>query len=58
VTEEGYEGGLPQRQVLQVLDYINDRLSQDIKLADLAAWLDMSQFHLLGYRSAIALAQL
>jgi AraC family transcriptional regulator len=40
-----YEGGLPQRQVLQVLDYINDHLSQDIKLADLAALLDMSQFH-------------
>jgi AraC family transcriptional regulator len=40
-----YEGGLPQRQVLQVLDYINDHLNQDIKLADLAALLDMSQFH-------------
>jgi AraC family transcriptional regulator len=40
-----YEGGLPQRQVLQVLNYINDHLSQDIKLADLAALLDMSQFH-------------
>lgn len=40
-----YEGGLPQRQLLQVLDYINDHLSQDIKLADLAALLDMSQFH-------------
>jgi len=40
-----YEGGLPQRQLLQVLDYINDYLDQDIKLADLAALLDMSQFH-------------
>jgi AraC family transcriptional regulator len=40
-----YEGGLPQRQVLQVLDYINDHLSQDIKLADLAGLLGMSQFH-------------
>lgn len=40
-----YEGGLPQRQLLQVLDYINDHLSQDIKLSDLAALLDMSQFH-------------
>ncbi|MUL39410.1 helix-turn-helix domain-containing protein [Gloeocapsopsis dulcis] len=40
-----YAGGLPQRQLLQVLDYINDHLNQDIKLADLAALLDMSQFH-------------
>jgi AraC family transcriptional regulator len=40
-----YEGGLPQRQLLQVLEYINDHLSQDIKLADLADLLGMSQFH-------------
>jgi AraC family transcriptional regulator len=40
-----YEGGLPQHQLLQVLDYINDHLSQDIKLVDLAALLGMSQFH-------------
>lgn len=40
-----YEGGLPERQLLQVLDYIHEHLDQDIKLADLAALLDMSQFH-------------
>jgi AraC family transcriptional regulator len=40
-----YEGGLPERQLLQVLEYINEHLDQDIKLADLAALLDMSQFH-------------
>ena len=40
-----YEGGLAQRQLSQVLDYIHDRLEQDIKLADLAALLGMSQFH-------------
>lgn len=40
-----YEGGLPDRQLLQVLEYINEYLNQDIKLADLAALLDMSQFH-------------
>lgn len=40
-----YEGGLPQRQLVQVLEYINEHLSFDIKLADLAAMLDMSQFH-------------
>ncbi len=40
-----YEGGLPERQLRQVLDYINDHLHRDIKLADLAALLDMSQFH-------------
>lgn len=40
-----YEGGLSQRQLLQVLEYINEHLNQDIKLADLAALLDMSQFY-------------
>lgn len=40
-----YEGGLPQRQLVQVLDYIHEHLNQDIKLADLAALLGMSQFH-------------
>lgn len=40
-----YEGGLSERQLLPVLEYINEHLSQDIKLADLAALLDISQFH-------------
>ncbi len=40
-----YEGGLPERQLLQVLEYINEHLNQDIKLADLAALLGISQFH-------------
>jgi AraC family transcriptional regulator len=40
-----YEGGLPERQLLRILEYIDAHLSQDIKLADLAALLDMSQFH-------------
>jgi AraC family transcriptional regulator len=40
-----YKGGLPEHQLLQVLDYINEHLDQDIKLADLAQLLDMSQFH-------------
>ncbi len=40
-----YAGGLPERQVLQVLEYINEHLNQDIKLADLAQLLDISQFH-------------
>lgn len=40
-----YEGGLPERQVLQVLEYINEHLNQDIKLADLSELLGMSQFH-------------
>jgi AraC family transcriptional regulator len=40
-----YAGGLPERQVLQVLEYINAHLSQDIKLADLALLVDISQFH-------------
>uniref|UniRef100_A0A832H5N2 Helix-turn-helix domain-containing protein n=1 Tax=Oscillatoriales cyanobacterium SpSt-402 TaxID=2282168 RepID=A0A832H5N2_9CYAN len=40
-----YEGGLPQRQLQQILEYLHDHLSQDIKLADLANLLGMSQFH-------------
>jgi AraC family transcriptional regulator len=40
-----YEGGLPQHQLFQILEYINEHLERDIKLADLAALLDMSQFH-------------
>jgi AraC family transcriptional regulator len=40
-----YEGGLPQRQLLQVLDYIHEHLHQEIKLADLANLLSISQFH-------------
>ncbi|PPS40638.1 helix-turn-helix domain-containing protein [Chroococcidiopsis sp. TS-821] len=41
-----YESGLTQRQLLQVLEYINEYLSQQIiKLADLANLLGMSQFH-------------
>ena len=40
-----YEGGLPQRQVLQIMDYINDNLSQEIRLVDLAQLTGLSQFH-------------
>jgi AraC family transcriptional regulator len=40
-----HEGGISQRQLLQVLEYIHEQLDQDIKLADLAALLGMSQFH-------------
>lgn len=40
-----YEGGLSQRQLLQVSEYIHDHLNQDIKLADLAGSIGMSQFH-------------
>lgn len=40
-----YTGGLPQRQLSKVLDYINTNLGQDIKLADLAGLLGMSPFH-------------
>ena len=40
-----YEGGLPQRQLMQVLDYIDAHLAQNLKLENLAQLLDMSQFH-------------
>ncbi|MBD1909077.1 MULTISPECIES: AraC family transcriptional regulator [unclassified Leptolyngbya] len=40
-----YEGGLPQRQLMHVLDYIRDYLHQEIKLTDLASLLGISEFH-------------
>ena len=40
-----YEGGLPPRQLRQVLDYIDAHLDQEIKLENLAQLLEMSQFH-------------
>ena len=40
-----YEGGLPKRQLLQIVDYIDEHLSQNIGLAELAQLLDISQFH-------------
>jgi AraC family transcriptional regulator len=38
-------GGLGERKVLQVLDYIHAHLDRSIKLADLANVAGMSQFH-------------
>lgn len=40
-----YEGGLTDYHLLQVTDYIGDRLADDIQLADLAALVDLSPFH-------------
>ncbi len=40
-----YNGGLSQRQLLQVLDYIDANLDNEIKLVDLAQLLGISQFH-------------
>ncbi|NER35407.1 MAG: AraC family transcriptional regulator [Oscillatoria sp. SIO1A7] len=40
-----YEGGLPTYQLNRVLDCVDSRLAEDIKLADLAGLLGMSQFH-------------
>ncbi len=40
-----YEGGLGDRRILQISDYIHAHLDQSIKLADLAAVVGMSQFH-------------
>ena len=40
-----YEGGLPPRQLRYVLDYIDSYLDQNIKLANLAQLMDISQFH-------------
>ncbi|WP_448604665.1 helix-turn-helix domain-containing protein [Thermoleptolyngbya sp.] len=40
-----YKGGLSHQQLLKVFDYFNDYLDQNIKLADLANLVGMSQFH-------------
>lgn len=40
-----YPGGLSDHQILQVTDYINDRLTESIKIKDLAKILGISQFH-------------
>lgn len=40
-----YEGGLGDRKILQITDYIHAHLDQSIKLADLASVAGMSQFH-------------
>jgi AraC family transcriptional regulator len=39
------EGGLSDRKIIQISEYINDRLDREIKLADLAALVGVSQFH-------------
>lgn len=40
-----YEGGLGDRTILQISDYVQAHLEQSIKLADLAEVAGMSQFH-------------
>jgi AraC family transcriptional regulator len=40
-----YEGGLSERQILQVTDYINHHLSDSLKIQDLATHLGISKFH-------------
>ncbi|MBW4482109.1 MAG: AraC family transcriptional regulator [Tildeniella torsiva UHER 1998/13D] len=40
-----HPSGLPQRQLLPVLDYIHEALDADLKLADLAAIAGLSPFH-------------
>jgi AraC family transcriptional regulator len=40
-----YAGGLGDRKILQISDYIQAHLDQDVKLADLAAVAGISQFH-------------
>lgn len=40
-----YRGGLSDYQLLQVTDYVRDRISDNIQLSDLAQQLGLSQFH-------------
>lgn len=42
---QNYNDGLPQHKLNQAIDYINAHLSQEIKLADLAQVVDISQFY-------------
>lgn len=41
-----YDRGLSERQTLQVVEYVNEHLHQDIKLSDLAALVGISESHL------------
>lgn len=41
-----YESGLSKRQILQIVEYIDAHLNQDIKLSDLATLLGISESHL------------
>ncbi|MDJ0594402.1 MAG: AraC family transcriptional regulator [Pleurocapsa sp. MO_226.B13] len=40
-----YEGGLSDRALVRVTEYINEHLSQGIKLEDLASHIGITQFH-------------
>jgi len=40
-----HKGGLSRHQLRRTLDYIESHLAQDIKLADMAQLLSMSQYH-------------
>lgn len=40
-----YEGGLSDRALVKVTEYINEHLSQGIKLEDLASEIGITQFH-------------
>ena len=40
-----YEGGLSDRALVRVTEYINEHVTQSIKLQDLAAYVGITQFH-------------
>jgi AraC family transcriptional regulator len=42
---ESDEGGLSDRQLLQIADYVNEHLAQEIKIVELAELARMSHFH-------------
>lgn len=44
-TSSQYRGGLPKYKLKQIVNYMNDRLGDDISLSELADWAKMSQSH-------------
>lgn len=42
---ESCEGGLSDRQLIQIADYVNEHLDQEIRIAELAELTRMSHFH-------------
>jgi AraC family transcriptional regulator len=44
-TIREYEEGLPKYRLRQAIDYINDNVDQDIKLANIAEVVGMSQYY-------------
>lgn len=44
-SAQHYSGGLPRYKLRRVIDYINDKLGEELRVADLAGEVEMSLYH-------------